>query len=73
MGEYFANQKGICEIKRTNCSNRKITLEIKRTNFGNKKSFQKSNGQILEIKTIVSEIKQAVKESKQIIILVILL
>ena len=37
----------------------KITLEIKRINFGNQK--------------IVSEIKQKTKESKQIIILVILL
>ena len=37
----------------------KITLEIKRINFGNQK--------------IVSEIKQKTKESKQIIILVVLL
>ena len=41
--------------------------------FWNQKSYQKSNGQILEIKKIVSENKETVKESQQIIILVILL
>ena len=55
----FGNKKITLEIKRTNFGNQKITFEIKRTNFGNQK--------------IVSEIKQKTKESKQIIILVVLL
>ena len=69
----FGKQKITLDIKRTNVGNQKITLEINRTNFGNQKITLEIKRTNFGNQKIVSEIKQKTKESKQIIILVILL
>ena len=55
----FGNQKLILVIKRTDFGNQETNLRNQTDKFWKSKvSFEKSNGQILETKSVISEIKR---------------